>query len=223
MTRSEVLYWLNDQRLNSLVDSKWANLDKEFLAVQEQIPAPHKMVREEISFHDHVKLLGCLTVICQDVIGDILEIGVWKGKSLALMHRLAESGRVIYGIDPLELPNQAAEQNYYNKCIYPEVKVLRAYSELAILEFNRICKKLALLHIDGGHLGKNVVLDFLLYERFVSPGGYIVFDDYSDYTSSPEVGPAVDLLRIGGFFSNYEIFGTVPRFNNSYLLRKISC
>jgi hypothetical protein len=221
MTIEEVRYWLNDQKLNALVQTTWEGLHQTFLTVQEQIPPEHRMARKEISFHDHVRLLGSLTVMCEEVQGDILEIGVWKGKSLTLMHRLAENSRKVYGIDPLELPNQAAEQSYYNRAIYPDVQVLRSYSERAVPEFEKLSKKLAILHIDGGHLAKNVLLDFLLYEEFVSPGGYIVFDDYKDYRFSPEVGPAVDLLRIGGFFNKYDIFGVVPGFNNSYLLRKV--
>lgn len=221
MTHDEVLYWLNDKKLNTLVQTIWDNLHSDFITVQEKIPVQHQMTRKEISFHDHVRLLGSLTVMCEQVSGDILEIGVWKGKSLALMHRLAEGSRKIYGIDPLELPNQAMEQSYYNNAIYPDVKVLRSYSERAISDFEKISKKLAILHIDGGHLGKNVLLDFLLYEDLVAPGGYIIFDDYKDQKYSPEVGPAVDLLRIGGFFREYHIFGSVPGFDNSYLLQKI--
>jgi hypothetical protein len=220
MTHDEVLYWLNDQKLNTLVQTTWDNLHEEFLAVQAQIPPQHRMSRPEISFHDHVKLLGSLTVMCEGVHGDILEIGVWKGKSLSLMHRLSENSRKIYGIDPLELPNQAAEQSYYNRAIYPDVKVLRSYSERALSEFETLSKSLAILHIDGGHLSKNVLLDFLLYEDLVSTGGYIIFDDYKDYKYSPEVGPAVDLLRVGGFFNRYEVFGSIPGFDSSYVLRR---
>ena len=47
-----------------------------------------------------------------------------------------------------------------------------------------------------------------------------MFDDYKDYRHSPEVGPAVDLLRVGGFFNQYEVFGCIPGFDSSYVLRK---
>jgi hypothetical protein len=221
MTNDELLFWLKDQKLNTLVNSTWNNLHKEFINIQEKIPPQFLMKRKEISFHDHVKLLGNLTVICGDMQGDILEIGVWKGKSLSMMHRLSENSRKVFGIDPLELPNQATEQSFYNESIYPEVKVIRSHSERAVSEFEKLSKNIAILHIDGGHLGKNVLLDFLLYEELVLPGGFIVFDDYTDYKHSPEVGPAVDLLRVGSFFKKFHIFGAVPGFENSYLIRKI--
>lgn len=220
MTNDEVLYWLKNQELNTLVNKTWDNLHREFINIQEKIPPQHRMIRKEISFHDHVKLLGHLTVICNNMQGDILEIGVWKGKSLSLMNRLAENSRKVFGIDPLELPNQAAEQRFYNEVIYPKVKVIRSFSERAVSEFEELSKNIAILHIDGGHQSKNVLLDFLLYEDLVLPGGFIVFDDYTDYKYSPEVGPAVDLLRVGGFFKKFHIFGTVPGFENSYLIRK---
>jgi hypothetical protein len=76
------------------------------------------------------------------------------------------------------------------------------------------------LHIDGGHLGRNVLLDFLLYAPTVISGGFVVFDDYADHQYSPEVGPAVDLLRAGGYFKDFFVMGPAPGYENSYLLQK---
>jgi hypothetical protein len=63
-------------------------------------------------------------------------------------------------------------------------------------------------------------VDFLLYEQNVVSGGFVLFDDYRDFDYSPEVGPAVDLLRVGGLFKNYKILGNIPGFESSYLLQK---
>ncbi len=71
------------------------------------------------------------------------------------------------------------------------------------------------MHIDGGHTRRHVLLDFLLYSPSVVPGGFIVFDDYNDFQHSPEVGPAVDLLRATGFFQGFNVLGSVHGFENS--------
>lgn len=220
MTRDQLLQWLCQPSLGAAVQSQWHALDQAFRQVQHAIPAEHRMPRTELSFHQDTRLLGYLAVLIESLPGDVLEIGVWKGKSLALMQALTQGRRQVIGIDPLVLPNQATELPYYKKVIYPTATVIQAFSERALDALETYTQSLSLLHIDGGHEGRNVLLDFLLYEPLVVPGGFVLFDDYRDFEHSPEVGPAVDLLRVGGFFKRYTIFGNVPGFENSYLIRK---
>lgn len=216
----ELLKVISNSELSTHIDSKWKQLDKDFHLIQTQIPAEQRMPRSEISFHHDTKLLGYLTMLTMDLPGDILEIGVWKGKSLALMNIVKLSARKVIGIDPLELINQASELSFYKERLYPDAVVIPTYSELAIEKFLQISTQISVLHIDGGHTTRDVILDFLLYEKHVISGGFILFDDYRDFTHSPEVGPAVDLLRVGGLFKNYEILGNIPGFQSSYLLQK---
>lgn len=63
-------------------------------------------------------------------------------------------------------------------------------------------------------------LDFLIYEHFVVPGMYVVFDDYTDANYSPEVGPTIDRMRRLGVFDSYQVFGSVPGYENAFLLQK---
>lgn len=79
------------------------------------------------------------------------------------------------------------------------------------------------MHIDGGHTRRHVLLDFLLYSPSVVPGGFIVFDDYNDFQHSPEVGPAVDLLRATGFFQGFNVLGSVHGFENSLSCNVSEC
>ena len=69
--------------------------------------------------------------------------------------------------------------------------------------------KIDILFIDGDHSYSGVLNDFMLYERLVRKGGYIVFDDYNDKQHSPEVKPAVDGL-IQSINHRYNIIGTLP-------------
>ena len=218
----------NDKN-KSLVEKEWSNLTKQFELAQSNIPTrswmdfllmkEKYMSRKELSFHDHVKLLGYLCIDVHSIPGDILEIGVWKGKSLALMDRLSSNETKIIGVDPCELPGQLPELKYYQEQLFQSAEIITDYSEKAISAVSDISQKFKIIHIDGGHSYHNVWMDFLLYERFLVPGGYIVFDDYNDLEFSPEVNPAVNDLQRKGFFERYKIIGAETEFNNSFLIQ----
>lgn len=86
------------------------------------------------------------------------------------------------------------------------------------------------LFIDGGHSYSDVIKDFEMYSPLVNIGGYIVFDDYSDYKYSPDVKPAVDKIVKGN--KNYQIIGCVENVlhaktaypmdkNNCFIIKKL--
>jgi hypothetical protein len=210
---------LGDAKIASRVDAAWDRLSEDYDKAYASMPVKF-MQRTELSFHDHVKLLGYLCTELGALEGDVVEIGVWKGKSLALMHRLVQSPTAVIGIDPCELPGQAQELGYFHETLFPDGYIVRNYSQGAIEQVLELSGAFKLLHIDGGHRSFNVWLDFLVYERFVVPGGCIVFDDYTDATYSPEVGPTVDKMHSLGIFDDYHVVGSVPGFENSYLLVK---
>jgi hypothetical protein len=150
----------------------------------------------------------------------VLEIGVWKGKSLALMERLSPSSAMIIGIDPCEIEGQSEELAYFHRLIFPRSKIIKEYSERAVEKTLHKSKSFKILHVDGGHSSHNVWDDFLLYERFVLPGGFIVFDDYIDPDFSPEVGPAIDRMNELGLFDSYHVVGSPPGYGSSFVLKK---
>jgi len=210
---------LNESR-DALIDRVWDELDVDFSKVQAEIPPDERMARSEISFHNHVKLLGHICSSGVLVHGDICEIGVWKGKSLALMSALRPKHMRVIGIDPLELANQDKEVRHYWQRIYPDAVIIQEYSQYALGRVRELSVSLSLLHIDGGHLKANVFLDFLLYSPLVLKGGIVVFDDYTDDQSSPEVRPAIDALKSLGFFSEYDVIGQIEPYTNQFVLQK---
>jgi SAM-dependent methyltransferase len=210
---------LANPSLISRVDGEWDRLSEQFETTYSSIPIKY-MERTELSFHPFVKLLGFLCIELTPLIGDVVEIGVWKGKSLAFMERLVQAPTKVIGIDPCELQGQKSELQYFHQTIFPECALIIGYSHFSIEKVLQSSQKFKLLHIDGGHARENVWMDFLMYERFVVPGGYIVFDDYMDHEYCPEIGPTIDKMREMGIFDQYHDIGSVPNYENSYLLIK---
>jgi len=210
---------LSDIQASSRVDAAWDRISADFVDAYEKIPRRY-MERSELSFHPYVKLLGYLCLEIDSLPGDIVEIGVWKGKSLAFMRALTSPPAKVIGVDPCALPGQLEELDYFHQRLFPSCSLIKKMSELAIQDVTNLSQSFKILHIDGGHAAENVFMDFLIYEHFVVPGGYIVFDDYGDHAYSPAVGPAVDDLRQKRLFRNYEIVGQLPGYENSFVIKK---
>jgi predicted O-methyltransferase YrrM len=221
ITIQELNEFIGNPELNDSIAQVWALIGQHFEQAQATLAPENAMPRRELSFHDHVRLLGYLALLIEGTPGDVVEIGVWKGKSLVLMNEVCNRERRIIGIDPFELQNQFQEFSHYKEAMFANAHILRGYSELCAERFYDLAPKVALLHIDGGHAGRNVLLDFLLYSPSVVPGGFIVFDDYGDFQHSPEVGPAVDLLRATGYFKGFHVLGCVHGFESSYLIQRL--
>lgn len=211
----------SNPELTNSIGQIWEFIGQHFEQAQANLPPELAMARRELSFHDQVRLLGYLSLLIAELPGDVVEIGVWKGKSLMLMNEVCNHQRRVIGIDPFELPNQFEEFSYYKDLMLADALVIRGFSELSAERFYNLAPSVALLHIDGGHTRRNVVLDFLLYAPSVVSGGFIVLDDYRDVEHSPEVGPTVDLLRATGFFEGFNVLGSVHGFENSYVLQRM--
>ncbi|NER60341.1 class I SAM-dependent methyltransferase [Pseudomonas sp. MAFF212428] len=221
ITIQELNEFARNPEMTDCVSQVWGLIGQHFEQAQASLPPEKAMPRRELSFHEDVRLLGYLSALITELPGDVVEIGVWKGKSLMLMNEVSNRERRIIGIDPFALPNQFEEFSHYKELLLPNALVIRGFSELCAERFYNLSPQVALLHIDGGHDGRNVLLDFLLYSPSVVPGGFIVFDDYRDFTHSPEVGPAVDLLRAAGYFKGFNVLGSVYGFESSYVLQRV--
>lgn len=210
---------INNSFLKNEVNLVWEKLGQDFILADNELLSKF-MDRRELSFHDQVKLLGFLSKSISHLDGNIVEIGVWKGKSLAFIERMVEKNCKIIGIDPCEIPGQRDELYYFKNKLFPKCDLIINYSHVAMENLLKMTKKIKLLHIDGGHQAINVWLDFLIYNQFLTPGGYIVFDDYSDLQFSPEVKQAVDTINSMGLFEKFDVIGTLKEFPNSFVLRK---
>ena len=219
-SRLNLQAFINTPSIAGRVNEEWDEISRAYETAYAAMPVK-PMERRELSFHPLVKLLGFLCLDVASLSGDVVEIGVWKGKSLAFMKRFFNDDTKFVGVDPFELKGQIQEVAYFHSKLFPSCHLIQAYSQNAIAVVASLTRRFKILHIDGGHLRMHVWSDFLLYERFVVPGGYVVFDDYGDTEYSPEVGPAVDEMRQAGLFRNYEIIGQLEGYENTFVLRKL--
>jgi len=202
-----------------LVEAAWLEVNDLFNLTNSK-RRRSKMKRKELSFHDDIKALGYLLCLCSELEGAILEIGVWKGRSLLFLNLLNASRSQVIGLDPCEVKGQESELDYFHGELFSDTTIIKSHSETAFSKVFAITTKLKFIHIDGGHSANHIFTDFFLYSPLVCSGGIIVFDDYNDSEYSPEVGPAVDKLMSLGFFSNFHLIGIIDEFPNSFILKK---
>lgn len=90
-----------------------------------------------------------------------------------------------------------------------------SYDDETVQKFKNLNKKIDLLFIDGDHSEKGVTLDFMKYKDFLNKDGYILFDNYGDPKTWPEVKVGVDKI-------NFEKFGftKIGQLGYSFLVKK---
>ena len=126
--------------------------------------------------------------------GDWCEVGVYKGKSLALLGMLAAEGERIHAFDlfPEDYLERTKEVLARFCPWQPDVKFTSGdtaeYSSAQLRQI--IDRPLRMLHIDAGHEYHEVLHTLYHLAPFVDDAGIIVMDDYQD-REFPGVGAAV--------------------------------
>lgn len=132
-----------------------------------------------------------------------LEIGVYKGRVIALIQLLAtlfEKNVKIYAVTPLD--GEATDKySEYQNCDYlsaikksysicnqsfENTTVIKGYSqEKETLEKTKVVAPFDMIFIDGCHDYEIVVQDIKNYSEMVKVHGYLVLDDASLYINNP--------------------------------------
>lgn len=118
--------------------------------------------------------------------GDIAEIGVWKGKSLALLALIASAKDQIYAMDLFG--DDLLEQTQHNitSFVAPEFASRISYLKGNTADYSTdylktlFKNKLRILHIDAGHEYHEVLHTLTLTAPFMQDYGIIIMDDYQD-------------------------------------------
>lgn len=87
-----------------------------------------------------------------------------------------------------------------------------------------------ILFIDGDHSYSAVINDFEIYSKYLSHGGYLIFDDYLDSVHSPDVKFAVDDILKNKLSDDFYIIGSLEniygarpndlKMNNCFVIQK---
>jgi predicted O-methyltransferase YrrM len=172
-------------------------------SIEENTPATSSIVKtiatkmEGNTFHHHYHILYTLRSLIQKPEAVYTEIGTFNGGSLCLMLQHPSPVRCV-SIDPFHHGRTSIDivtRNIqtFNVNNY-SVELTKKFSTDRTLvdDFRSRNFKTDILFIDGDHSYNAVIHDFTVFNEFVTPGGFIVFDDYHDSIHSPEVKPAVD-------------------------------
>jgi hypothetical protein len=160
--------------------------------------------------------------------GDLLEIGVFKGKSAILLEFLrAEDERLVlcdlFGRPPDGDPDAAVYDVWYDRFgrrdfeqnwlrFHSALPVIHEMTSTALGEVE-VDRSFRVIHLDGSHAYDNVMADLDLASRLLVAGGVVVVDDWrTDH--SPGVGAATWLAteRFGlrpVFVTSAKLYGVV--------------
>lgn len=106
-----------------------------------------------------------------------LEIGVQYGSSLVL----AEKAKWAVGIDPQPLISMAPVNQLPNQLIHA---VTSDEYFAMVAGFSELLAPIDLAFIDGSHLMEDAMADYANVQRYMRPGGVIVFDDVLPYNEA---------------------------------------
>jgi len=187
------------------------------------------------TFHHHAHILYDIRTLLGDEKKTYLEIGSYCGASASLVIQHPFSTHVCC-IDPLNLPHSHyCEKDSQRKVLEDNLErfkgensfeLFQAYSNdpTLIKQITDRDIEIDLLFIDGDHSRRGVLNDFYIYHSFVKSGGFIVFDDYLDKYSSPQVRIAVDEI-VNDITKNnlpYEVIGSLRNYQNAFFGTSVS-
>ena len=115
--------------------------------------------------------------------GDMCEIGVFRGKSLALLSLLKTHGETLFGFDLFDGEDQEiTRKNLSDFGCSDDLRLVKGLtSDLSESELDAlISKQLRFLHIDAGHEYHEVLEQLILFSPYLSNQAIIAMDDYQD-------------------------------------------
>ena len=127
--------------------------------------------------------------------GNILEIGVYAGKSAVLLGFLLTPGEQLHVCDPFEeVPRTEFEATY--RRFHGSLPVLwqgRSREVLRLLP-DQSCR---IVHVDGAHDYESVRADIAIARRVACRGGMVVFVDFPTFNDPDVTAAVLDEVRAG--------------------------
>lgn len=108
--------------------------------------------------------------------GNLLEIGVWKGRSLFKILNYCKNNEILFGLDAF-LKKEEIESQYKNFNNTNKIKLI-CDSSNNIINYKEI-NNIRFCHIDGGHNGLTVYNDIINANNYTNDKAIIILDDFS--------------------------------------------
>ena len=143
-------------------------------------------------YSDDVALFRKLNELQQDsgLTGDLLEIGVFEGKSAILLGYFLAQGERLVLCDNFQQGEGVRERLETRwRAYHDQLPEILMHSSTR-LDAEKLGKTFRLIHIDGSHDYAMVKSDIQLARETIKDGGIIIFDDYM-HTGFPGVAAAV--------------------------------
>lgn len=113
--------------------------------------------------------------------GNLLEIGLWKGRSLFKILDYCKNNEILFGLD-VGLKKQEIESQYKNFNNINRLKLICDFSD-NISNYKEI-NNIRFCHIDGSHKGLIVYNDIINANNYTNDKTILVLDDFTkDYIS----------------------------------------
>lgn len=152
------------------------------------------------------------------VLGDLLEIGVWEGKSAGMMALHARSGECCLLVD-CDLKEKKIEQTMQRLAIMEGVVIQGLHMDSVNLWntdlMQRSARSMRWIHIDGEHTGRAMRNDLELANKLLSDKGILVIDDFFSWLY-PQITEAV-MRYVREFPEQFALY--LVGFNKAYLAR----
>lgn len=149
---------------------------------------------------------------------NFLELGVFRGQTLALIRTLAPKANIV-GITPLDTTNDGVNhhwesdyksdiQNLHKEFKLKQPKIIKGLSTNPKVIDDASKTTWDIIYIDGGHAYEVAKSDIYYYSSFVKVGGYLIIDDCCNRYNLPEgmfrgidaVSRAVDELMPNDYY-----------------------
>lgn len=151
-----------------------------------------------------------------EIKGDIFEIGVYKGRSAALLGAAVSEGACLHLVDPFKSDGFEAMMNSVSPGLQYVYHKSGSEDDSVRAEIERLAGAIRFFHIDGRHNAAFVLRELKLASRTLVQRGLICVDDFfSDRYPEVTLG-AFDFLR-----SREDEFALVLcAFNKCYISRR---
>lgn len=125
------------------------------------------------------------------ITGNFLEIGVWKGKTAAVMlHHLKPEKEKIFLVD-IKLATTELKKNFSLIKTHADETIIYHQTPSWGLEYmNFPSTSCRFIHIDGKHTGEAVYNDLKAADKFLSHNGIVCIDDFFEH-QYPQITQAV--------------------------------